>query len=355
MLFSFSNISKKESRLLDLLKILLLFQVMLGHSIGLVVPSFNDINAETLLDYSLLFYKLLFSFGALSAYIFIFLSGFFTSKIFLKDEKISFISVLQKRIVRIYPIFIFAIVVTLVLDYIGVLLFNYDLYLRNGMNYNVVDHYTLNIFILNLLSLQPTLTETIGSNGPLWTLGYLVQFFVLGVIIKILFYKNLHFLILNVVLLVVVSFYNLEFSLLYFVWLSGTYSRTLQLNIQSKPLINLVIISTLLLLMILTKVVSSYFIILMTPIFSIILLYIIKIFPNQIYKLNFESLKRIKDTSYGLYTLHMPILFFFLGMYNEVVNNNFSFITYLFFTSISISLTYYISIKLEQILNKKGL
>lgn len=355
MLFSFNDISKKESRLLDLLKILLLFQVMIGHSIGLVVPSFYDINAESLLDYSLLVYKLLFSFGALSAYIFIFLSGYFTSKIFLQDERIPFILVLKKRIVRIYPIFIFAILVTLVLDYIGIFIFNYDLYLSNGMNYNVVEHYTSNIFILNLLSLQPTLTETIGSNGPLWTLGYLVQFFVIGLIIKTLFYKNLLFLISNVFLLIILCFYNLEFSLLYFVWLSGIYSRTLQLSIQSKPLINLVVISVLFLLTVLTKIVSNYFIILITPIFSVILLHIIKIFPNKIYKLKFESLKRMKDTSYGLYALHMPILFFFLAMYNKVVNSNFSFITYLFFTSISISLTYYISIKLAKILDKKGL
>lgn len=354
MLYNFLNIDKKESNLFTLLKIVLLLQVMIGHSIGLIVPKFDSIDITSFYGIILFIYKFSFSFGREAAYIFVFLSGFFTAKLFINDKNIIFFDSLKKRIYRIYPIFLFSLFLTIILDSIGIYIFNFNIYTSNGMNYIVNEHYSLKITILNFLSLQPTLTNTIGSNGPLWTLGYLVQFYILGLIVKKFSTSNYIFYIMNILISGLIGLiFSFEFFLLYLVWISGISFRFLNFKIDFKYL-KLLCTVLLIITLLLCRINSSYISILLTPISSILILFMIKKFPEKIISFNFATMSAIKDISYSMYAFHMPIFFLSFGLYQYLFDHSFDYFYYLIFLSISLLIIILLSNSLENLLNKRG-
>ena len=161
MNYSFWNIRKEDSPKLELLKYFLLLQVVVGHAIALSIPQMSNIPLDSIKNILLVLFKILFSFGRESAFLFIFLSGFFTAKTFLNfDQSFSLVSVLWKRVKRIYPIFITALLITALLDYVGMNLLHFDVYNSNQVNYVVEKHFSLNLFLTNLFSLQPTFSMT---------------------------------------------------------------------------------------------------------------------------------------------------------------------------------------------------
>lgn len=354
MLYNFLNINKKESTLFTILKIVLLLQVMIGHSIGLIVPKFDSIDITSFYGIILFIYKFSFSFGRESAFIFVFLSGFFTAKLFINDKNIVFFDSLKKRIYRIYPIFLFSLLLTIILDYTGMYLFNFNIYNSNGMNYIVNEHYSLKIMILNFLSLQPTLTDTIGSNGPLWTLGYLVQFYILGLIVKNISKSNHIFYILNIFISGIIGFiFSFEFFLLYLTWLIGISFRFLNFKIDFKYF-KILSIVLLLITLVLCRINSSYISILLTPISSILILFVVKNFPEKFLTFNFSTMPSIKDISYSMYAFHMPIFFLIFGLYQHLFDQIFNYFYYLIFLSISLLIIIILSNSLENFLSKRG-
>jgi peptidoglycan/LPS O-acetylase OafA/YrhL len=350
MLFNLNKINKSESKLITLVKTFLLLQVIIGHSIALSLPKASTLNFQEFNELLLLFYKLFFSFGAISAYLFIFLSGYLTSKIFIHND-FAFIKEFKKRVLRIYPIFIIAIFLTIILDFIGMNFLNIDLYLNNRMNYIVENHYSLNIFILNFLSLQPTFVYTIGSNGPLWTLGYLVQFFILGLVIKSISKSvNLFFLIGIVVSFFIGIFISVEFFILFLLWIFGIYFRNItSFSIKMNSFKFYLVIFLITVMLTVSKLTFfNYQVLILSFPLSILLIILIKYFSLIICRNKIYKKIVIKDYSYELYVFHMPLLFFILGITN-LYTDNMPYLKHIFSTIIVLILCIYISKLLKKI------
>ena len=317
--FNFKEITKKESSALEIIKIVLLLQVVIGHALALSFPSMNALTNNL----GATLFKSVFSFGREAAYLFIFLSGFFTSKIFINEAKtIELFTVIVKRIKRIYPIYLTALLLTIILDYIGFNIYNYSVYFLNGFNCDTTQQFTYYHFIFNLFSLQPVFSETFGSNTPLWTLGYLVQFYIIGVILKkisIIITFNYYYLMLGAML--ITSIFNLEFASLFFVWFSGVLIRYFNFRLNKSPKF-IFLISCILVIILIQRFSPMYYSIFLTPLLGFFILISISVIPKRVAGLNLLTFPRLPDISYSLYAVHMPILFLIYGFFENLVNMN---------------------------------
>lgn len=315
MSFNFVKINSKESACFEFLKLFLLLEVVLGHTIAMCIPQISELSTNTIGDFFLLIFKVCFSFGRESAYLFVFLSGFFTAKAFFSlAQPFSLYDVIKKRLLRIYPIFIISIFLTLFIDLIGMYVFEFGVYQINGLNSPVLDHFSSYLFFTNLLSLQPTFSQTFGSNGPLWTLGYLVQFFIVATLLRKISGESMSRFSLIVILFIFLSWplLGIEFSLLLFVWYVGVLLRFIDL----KPVdINTILLFILIaMLFCMSKFSSKYISMLLTPVNGLLILSLIKKIPNVFLGVKISKFPKMPDVSYSLYAIHMPILFFIYGL-----------------------------------------
>ena len=316
------KISKDQSTFFKLFKYLFILIVMIGHINAFVIPKFETLDIYKINDFSRGVFKFLFSTGREAAFLFIFLSGFFTASSITNrgnNYKNLFFE-LRNRLKRIYPTYTFALLLTIILDSIGLYYFDFEIYHINPFS-NVNDSFNLKNLFLNCLSLQPILSDSFGSNGPLWTLGYLVQFYFITIFIKMIAIKtkiNLYKLIL-----LLISFFtliNIEFSLLFLVWVSGMYLKKRELYFNFKIMKNsLFLMFVLFFIIYLSKLSLNYISILLTPLSGYVLLMFSKTIDNQS-KFNFlrtRFVQNIPDIGYELYASHMPIIFFTFGILNH--------------------------------------
>ena len=162
----------------------------------------------------------LFSFGQEAVMLFFLLSGYVIALSLIKKDY-SFSEYLKHRFLRIYPILLFVMIVSIILKF-----------LTNDLN---IDFYS---FIINLLMLQDigslkpgTFAEPFLGNSPLWSLSYEWWFYMIFFVhfmfykkifnnISFLYYSGFVFSILG--LLSYFFFYN-QISLIimyYYIWLS---------------------------------------------------------------------------------------------------------------------------------------
>ncbi len=315
MTLNYTNITSKESALFETLKLLLLIQVVVGHAVALSLPKLDEITTKSIVDILLILYKATFSFGRESAYLFVFLSGFFTSNIFFRfHQSFSLPLVLKKRINRIYPFFIIVLLLTFILDWIGIFVFKFEVYRLNPLNYPVNEHLSIELFFTNLLSLQPTFSITFGSNGPLWTLGYLMQFYLLFSLLRFFSKESRSQLVLTTtIIIIVISVFNIEFALLFYIWFLGTIFRSL--NFKSIHVNVFLVMLAILLLISISKLSSKYASMALTPLTGFLILHLFKKIPEVILGKNLSGFSQFSDISYCLYAVHMPILFFSYGLF----------------------------------------
>lgn len=311
--YNFIKITEKESALLELLKLFLLIQVVIGHAIALAFPKIIDLDLNSVSGLSISIFKTFFSFGRESAYMFVFLSGFFTAKIFFNNSnQFNLLEVIKKRIFRIYPVLLTAMILSYFLDFTGMIIFNYPIYQINSFSLDVASSFNYQSFLWNLLSLQPTFFETFGSNTPLWTLGYLVQFYFIAAIIKgIARRSNIYFSIIILITILSCSLINLEFALLLSVWFMGSLIR--YFSFKDISLNNLILFGSIIILLIILRFSPKYLSIFLTPILGGLILIFIKKLPQSFFGIRFASFPKLPDISYSLYAVHMPILFLIYG------------------------------------------
>tara|TARA_Y200000002_G_scaffold299988_1_gene254966 strand:+ start:6775 stop:7836 length:1062 start_codon:yes stop_codon:yes gene_type:complete len=346
--FNYKSINKSQSIAFDFLKIILLFQVLMGHAIALSLPKISQIDLDVISNYLIVIFKIIFSFGGEAAYIFIFLSGFFTSKIFLaKNLKFDLKAVLKKRFFRIYPIYAIALILTVLLDALGLYIFEFNIYRENPFNLNVGSVYNSKILILNLLSLEPTFTNSFGSNTPLWTLGYLVQFFFIASLLKSVAVKfQFNWIFIMPFLLIFFSIFNLEFSILFFVWFLGVLSKELKFDEINLKLCQVIILFIILIFT--QRFFSSFISMILTPITSFLIFLIINNIPKYISN-KLIKFERIPDVSYVLYAVHMPILFLIFGFYNH--NFSFSYLNSFLYIFVGSFTAFLISFSILKVVN----
>ncbi|WP_336985433.1 acyltransferase family protein [Altererythrobacter aquiaggeris] len=180
-----SPLSRAASRRLDWFKLLLVAQVALGHYAMLAYPQFPELDFGRTTDVFVAGYRLVTRFGAQAAYAFVCLSGYFLiARLILiasdRGDGHSATTFLVQRLRRIYPTLVAAIALTFVCDWSGIYALDAGALYRNFANYDAVAALNAGSALGNLASLQPTFVSAFGSNAPLWTLGYIVQFYVVG-------------------------------------------------------------------------------------------------------------------------------------------------------------------------------
>jgi peptidoglycan/LPS O-acetylase OafA/YrhL len=315
------QLTATESVYLDLFKVLMLIEVVLGHAVALCIPRYSELDLGSLSGIMFTVIRAMSGFGREAAFQFIFLSGFFTAITLLNFGcKFDLIAVLAKRLRRLYPVLVLALMVTALLDYLGAYLWHFPIYTTNGLNYSIHEHWEGKLLLFNLLSLQPTFSLTFGSNGPLWTLGYLIQFFMLGSILRWLSGANLILFVVLVIAALGITGPALgwEPSLLFMIWIIGVFVRIAKVTPLSYLNIWALIGSSIFLLALarLSPVLIS---ILLTPLIGACLIDLATRLSKNNLPLLSTVIKQASQLSFAAYAVHMPVLFFWLGAIQSVI------------------------------------
>jgi peptidoglycan/LPS O-acetylase OafA/YrhL len=133
-------------------------------SIAVIVSHviYGTIQSANISSFPLFFVTSIGAFAHLAVLIFFVLSGFVigysNSQPFSKKNLVSY---LTKRFIRIYPIYLLAVLMSFIA---------------------LGDNFSLHLFLGNLLFLQTWLVATVSTNGPLWSLHFEIFFYLLFVV-----------------------------------------------------------------------------------------------------------------------------------------------------------------------------
>jgi hypothetical protein len=286
--------------------------VIVGHALTLSSPPFSALTRGGLDFIVISSMRIVFGFGRESAFLFIFLSGFFSpaAVIWSREELPSIMGTVRRRLLRLYPTLIISLLVTWTVDIIGSDVLKSELYVTNAFRYVLADHLGPAIFIGNLLSLEPTWCRTFGTNGAIWTLGYLIQFFVLSCIAKGLSKSAFAYLI-NIIwiLIVLAATSGLEPALLFITWLCGSAYRLCRPQSLVGSVRIFIAISAICLILALSRLQSATVAAVLSPLAGVILI-------NVLYNINMPvrqaidiNVRKLASAGYATYAVHMPILF----------------------------------------------
>lgn len=181
-------LSAAGSSRIDMLRLALVGQVLLGHYAMIAYPRFPDLDFGRAADVYVGLFRLVSRFGSQAAFVFVCISGYFLVPRLLATalkvagaEPIG--AFLLGRLKRIYPTLVAALALTLICDAAGIWGLGAEPFYRRFGVYDAVAALDWRTGLGNLLSLQPTWSDAFGTNGPLWTLGYIVQFYCIGALL----------------------------------------------------------------------------------------------------------------------------------------------------------------------------
>ena len=220
------------------------------------------------------------------------------------------------------PIAIIAVLVTALLDYIGGTLLASDIYTNNLMGYNAKAFFTLNNFAGNILALQPTLSGTFGSNGPLWTVGYLIQFYVAALLLNAYFNNPKPRLVALMAALLTLAVINQEAAAFFALWTSAglipaarqKWASKLTPSFFTKPLtLSLVAV----VLFSFGRTQNQFLSILFVGACGFLLFIALNPPPRQERQASYNAVEKLilsgGNLSYAAYAIHTPILFLVVG------------------------------------------
>jgi peptidoglycan/LPS O-acetylase OafA/YrhL len=197
-------------------------------AIGL--PSFAHLTADLGEDWPYVVYRFTWRFGSQAAFLFVFLSGFMVAGPLmakLKTEAMPTARVFfTKRLRRIVPIAFGAVLFTALLDALSRTVFNAERLYQGSYAYDMIEATSWTNLVGNLLFLQPVFVDAFGSNGPLWTLGYIVQYYAIGWAFCKFYSKNkILGLIALIFALTAMALASAEWAVLLVSWLGGGLAR----------------------------------------------------------------------------------------------------------------------------------
>jgi peptidoglycan/LPS O-acetylase OafA/YrhL len=349
------NICIEKSIYLDALKLFLMMQVFIGHLLAISVSSFPALDLSNVSDLIAAALKIIFRFGPESAYIFIFLSGFFVGgKLihhFVNKEAMPVNVFFLNRLRRIYPTLIAAIILTAIFDYLGMHFFQYDYNFPLFGQLDAVNRLSFYNLIGNILSLHPLLVDSYGSNGPLWTLGYIVQFYVFGLVIYLLFsrVKYAVSLLLLLLLFSFMLFVRLEWGLCFILWCIGAICKE-----YSFVKVSFVKgISGSIAVFILANFLKTDFSILLCLLTGVLFIESIRggvpIKSTEKIKSYVSSLSHY---TFLVYALHLPVCFFVYSTFSNIFKSfSFGYLIYMALMLIIISIVSYVTLFILRRLN----
>lgn len=287
--------------------------VVLGHARALYFVDYFDVYESNI--FVKVFY-FISGFGHQSVILFFVLSGFLISKSILDKSEFNWRIYLISRVTRLWIVLIPALFVTLIIDYIGIYFFGSSVY--NGefnelFNITFTGSYEFYVFIGNILFLQTIVTDTYGSNVPLWSLAYEFWYYIIFPMCYVLYKRScsLNGYIAIVVIILCLSYFNSNILLYFFIWILGgivcfsflTYGP-IKIN---RYLIYLTVIAVLFLNRF--NIINGFLADFMTGVAFSLLIYSLISNRNQKRSLVYKKISRfLSNISYSLYLTHFPIL-----------------------------------------------
>lgn len=328
---------QQKLRFLDGLRGIAALYVMIGHSRWLLWEGYSAGYLTHSESYSL-FQKILVYFFSLFVYghevvlFFFLLSGFVihlnnTRKLNARKTTFKFLTFnfYQRRFTRLYPAFLFSLLLTLILDSVGLWL-GFPIYthqtLYSQLNDNIGNDISFPTFLGNLLMLQNTYFPVYGSNGPLWSLKFEWWFYMFYPALLLGLKRSISGLTFCIVLLFFFSYwpqywpsklFREIFTLLIFWWGGVLLAEFYCDRIARKS----VYIFTALFLAVYILFSEATNNVLKTDVlfgivFFIFLQVLLSMKLTQFHKA-LAKLKWLGDCSYTLYVIHFPILTFVSG------------------------------------------
>lgn len=322
---------------LDGLRGLAALYVMIGHARWLLWEGFQQYYIHpkdyTLWNKSLAYFFAGFRYGHEAVLFFFVLSGFV---IHLKyayrlkagsQKKFDLLDYLFRRVKRIYPPFLYALLITFIFDWIGFKILGYqDIYLSNTV-YPVINKdvqfHTEGITLLgNLFFLIDAYVPAFGTNGPLWSLKFEWWFYIIYPLFFGLSRRSIYQATSLMFILFIASFFPFiwplkllqqVFGLMLSWWmgvlLADIYVGRIKLNFKWLIPLSILIIPSLLRL-IPNPIMSDT---LMAIGFSGVVALCFYLQKQKFNLTLFERLKWLGDMSYTLYVTHFPILVLLSG------------------------------------------
>lgn len=209
---------------LNLLRAALLVQVVAGHFAAMMLPTIPSLgDASPGFRTLAVGFRLATRFGPQAAVIFVVLSGFLVGGPLLQNrlahQPNDFGIFLGHRLCRLVPTLVCALLLTALLDTFAIVFFDAEPVYR-AQRYDFVAALSLWNLLGNFLGLQPTFFDVFGSNGPLWTLGYLIQFYVFGFAALMWTTRPRSVLAVTAPILAIAAM-KIEWLLFFIAWLSG--------------------------------------------------------------------------------------------------------------------------------------
>lgn len=326
----------QQTFILDVFRGLAAIYVLIGHARWLLWEGYSDgfvfhTDMYGWFDSCMVYFLLIFKFGHYAVLLFFVLSGFVihfsTYKSWLRSTSFSIPQYIYKRFKRIYPPFVFAILLTFLLDSIGKSL-SYSIYNSSSAFY-VESDLSAQTFFGNLTMLQTVYTKVWGTNYPVWSLMYEWWFYLLYIPI---FYLNKIKPFFTTVLVCIVCAFNISFDIglpilcvkifnYFLAWYVGLVLADIYLKRYSVKVLYgsiATICSTVgYLLIFQTQNITKD---LALSVAMALLIYVSLTYSNKIDFL--KKLRILGDSSYTLYVIHYPILTLLAGFVMHTHNGN---------------------------------
>lgn len=327
----------KKLIFLDGLRGLAALYVMIGHARWLLWEGFQQYSAHsadyTLWNKALVYFLTIFRYGHEAVLFFFVLSGFvihlkYSFKIKTEPfQSFDFWNYLYRRAKRIYPPFLYALLITFLFDFLGNNILGFEsIYSSNTLYPLINKNIHLNVqgttFIGNLFFLIDAYVPAFGTNNPLWSLKYEWWFYMIYPLFWLISRRSIFLATAIMFILFIGSFFpsiwpikllQQIFGLMLSWWmgalLADIYTGRIKINFKWLTPLTILIIPSLL-KWIVDPIISDTLIALG---FSGIIAICFFLQEKNIELKPLNQLKWLGDMSYTLYVIHFPILVFISG------------------------------------------
>ena len=337
------DVKKNNLLFLDGLRGFAAFYVMTGHARWLLWEGHESYLSNqtkySIADKSLMWFFSIFKFGHEFVLFFFVLSGFVIHLKYAKSLKQDFcfkfnwLDYFTKRSKRIYPPFIFALILTAALDFIGnrinpVIYTGTTHYLLINRNVGNPNH-SLTTFCGNLFFLYTQYVPVFGTNGPSWSLKYEWWFYLFYPFFLLFGRRNIIYPTLLVIVLYILSIIipNWPVALLQEVfggmlaWWLGVLISEIFIGRIKIDLKYMIILSLVLSMILISTHKPQFHDLSIALLFSGILTFLLLLSEKGKSLSYCETLKPLGDISYTLYITHFPILVFCSSLLLKYKNN----------------------------------
>lgn len=329
------KVKPRRLQFLDGLRGIAAIYVMIGHARWLLWEGYSEGYLKHPEQYGminklLMYFFSLFKYGHEAVLFFFVLSGFVIHLKYAKNlasaqpAPFNWYDYLYRRVKRIYPPFLFAILLTILLDAIGKNL-QYSIY--NGTTpYNLINenignsNWSFQTLIGNLFFIYKAYVPVYGTNGPAWSLKFEWWFYMLYPLFLFAGTRKILYPTIIIAVLFVASFFPaywperllpdiLSYMLMWWlgVILAEVFTGRIKLRFKHLSLfIATIFLKPLIGNNVLGDLCTAFFF------FGLISFFLLIPQNNRVFLL-LERLKIIGDFSYTLYITHFPILVFISG------------------------------------------